>query len=93
MNKYELLTILPATLDDAARDAVVDKYVKLIEANKGTMTTINKWGLKKFAYPINYKNEGYYVLLEFEATADVPNTVEQLMRIDESIVRSLCLKK
>ena len=93
MNKYELLTIIPATLDDAARDAVVDKYVKLIEANKGTMTTINKWGLKKFAYPINYKNEGYYVLLEFEATADVPNTVEQLMRIDESIVRSLCLKK
>ena len=93
MNKYELLTILPASLTDEAKEATIDKYVKMIESKSGKMTVVNKWGMKKFAYPINYKNEGYYVLLEFEAPASLPQTIEAAMRIDESVVRCLCLKK
>ena len=93
MNKYEILAILPATLSDEAREATINKYVSMIEKNGGKMTVVNKWGVKKFAYPIDYKSEGFYVLLEFEAPAELPNTVESLMRIDESVVRSLCLKK
>ena len=93
MNKYEMLTILPATLTDEEKEATVNKYVKMIEQNNGKITVVNKWGVKKFAYPINYKNEGYYVLLEFEAEAEVPNKVEALMRIDEAVVRTLTLKK
>ncbi len=93
MNRYELLTILPATLQDEEKEATIAKYVKMIEDGKGTITVVNKWGIKKFAYPINYKSEGYYVLLEFEAPAELPNKIDALMRIDESIVRSLCIKK
>lgn len=93
MNKYELLAIIPAALSDEAKEATINKYVAMIESNGGKMTVVNKWGIKKFAYPIDYKSEGYYVLLEFEAPAELPNQVESLMRIDESIVRSLCLKK
>ncbi len=93
MNKYELLAIIPAALSDEAKEATINKYVAMIESNGGKMTVVNKWGVKKFAYPIDYKSEGYYVLLEFEAPAKLPNQVESLMRIDESIVRSLCLKK
>jgi len=93
MNKYELLTILPAAITDEQKEATIDKYIKLIEANKGTISVVNKWGIKKFAYPIDYKNEGYYVLLEFEAEAELPNKIDSLMRIDECVVRSLCLKK
>ncbi|MBE5735637.1 MAG: 30S ribosomal protein S6 [Clostridiales bacterium] len=93
MMNYEMLTILPATLSDEAKEATIDKYIKMIESNGGKMTVVNKWGVKKFAYPINYKNEGYYVLLEFEADAKVPALLDANMRIDESVVRSLCLKK
>ena len=93
MNKYEMLTILPATLTDEEKEATVNKYVKMIEQNNGKINVVNKWGVKKFAYPINYKNEGYYVLLEFDAEAEVPNKVEALMRIDEAVVRTLTLKK
>ena len=93
MNKYEMLTILPATLTDEEKEATVNKYVKMIENENGKIPVVNKWGVKKFAYPINYKNEGYYVLLEFEADAEVPNKVEALMRIDEAVVRTLTLKK
>lgn len=96
MNKYELLTIFSASLNDEQKDAIVDKYAKLMEKNGGKVESINKanpWGLRKLAYPVKYKNEGYYVLYNFESTAEVAQNVTALMRIDENVLRSMCLRK
>lgn len=96
MNKYELLTIFSASLADEQKDAIVDKYAKLMEKNGGKVESINKanpWGLRKLAYPIKYKNEGFYVLYNFEATAEVAENVVSLMRIDENVLRQMCLRK
>ena len=95
MNKYELLTIFSASLSYEQKDAIVDKYSQLMEKNGGKVELVNKanpWGLRKLAYPINYKNEGYYVLYVFESTADVAKEIVSLMRIDENILRSMCLR-
>jgi len=94
MNKYELLTIFSASLSDEQKDAIVDKYSKLMEKD-GKVLSVNKanpWGLRKLAYPIKYKNEGYYVLYNFEATAEVAQEVVSLMRIDENVLRQMCLR-
>ena len=72
---------------------MLDKYVKMIEANNGKIQVVNKWGVKKFAYPINYKKEGFYVLVEFDSEANLPKLLNDSMRIDEAVVRSLCIKK
>ena len=72
MNKYELLTIFSASLTDEQKDEICKKYSDLIEKEGGVVTGLNKWGVKKLAYPINYKPEGYYVLYNFEAAAEVP---------------------
>ena len=96
MNKYEMLTIFSASLSDEQKDAIVDKYAKLMEKNGGKVESVNKanpWGLKKLAYPIKYKNEGYYVLYIFECTAEVASNVVSLMRIDENVLRQMCLRK
>ena len=93
MNKYELLTIFSASLSDEQKEAAVAKYTKLMEENGGKVITVNKWGVKKFAYPIDYKSEGYYVLFEFEAKPEAPAKISALMNIDEAVMRSLCLKK
>ena len=96
MNKYELLTIFSASLNDEQKDAIVDKYTKLLEKDGGKIESVNKanpWGLRKLAYPINYKNEGYYVLYQFECTAEVANDVVSLMRIDENVLRQMCIRK
>ena len=93
MNKYELLTIFSASLSDEQKEAAVAKYTKLMEENGGKVITVNKWGVKKFAYTIDYKSEGYYVLFEFEAKPEAPAKISALMNIDEAIMRSLCLKK
>ena len=95
MNKYELLTIFSASLSDEQKDAIVEKYSKLMEKDGGKVELVNKanpWGLRKLTYPINYKNEGYYVLYVFESTADVAKEVVSLMRIDENVLRSMCLR-
>ena len=96
MNKYEMLTIFSASLSDEQKDAIVDKYSKLMEKDGGKVESVNKanpWGLRKLAYPINYKNEGYYVLYQFESSADVAKNVCDLMRIDENVLRQMCIRK
>ena len=96
MNKYEMLTIFSASLNDEQKDAIVDKYSKLMEKNGGKVESVNKanpWGLRKLAYPINYKNEGYYVLYQFESSAEVAKNVVDLMRIDENVLRQMCIRK
>lgn len=92
MNKYEMLTIFSAALTDEDKEKMIEKYTKLMETDGGKVTNVNKWGIKKFAYPINYKKEGYYVLFNFEAQPYVPEKISKLMNIDESVMRSLCLK-
>lgn len=93
MNKYELLTIFSASLSDEQKEAIVKKYSDLITSNNGKIVGVNKWGVKKLAYPINYKKEGFYVLFDFEADAAIPQKISALMNIDEAVMRSLCLRK
>ena len=96
MNKYELLTIFSASLSDEQKDAIVEKYSKLMEKNGGKVESVNKanpWGLRKLAYPVKYKNEGFYVLYNFEATAEVAAEINSLMRIDENVLRQMCIRK
>ncbi len=96
MNKYELLVIYSANLNDEQKDAIVEKYSKLMEKDGGKVESVNRanpWGLKKLAYPIKYKSEGYYVLYQFESTAEVCKNVVSLMRIDENVLRNMCLRK
>jgi len=93
MNKYEMLTIFNASLTDEEKENMIKKYSDMMTSDGGQLLTMNKWGVKKLAYPINFKREGYYVLFEFEAKAEVPAKISALMNIDENVLRSLCLKQ
>lgn len=92
MNKYQLLFIIDNDIEDEAKDAVIDKFSNLIAELGGTVGMLDKWGTRKYAYPINFKNEGYYVLIQFEATPDVPAEVDRQMRINDNVVRQLITK-
>lgn len=92
MNKYQLLFIIENGISDEAKQTVVDKFSDLIVSLGGTVNAVDKWGTRTFAYPIDYKTEGYYVLITFEAGAEVPAEVDRQMRINESIVRQMITK-
>ena len=71
MAKYETMLITTATLDDEATAALVGKFKSLIEAN-GTIDSIDEWGKRRLAYPINDENEGIYTVINFTSEPDFP---------------------
>ena len=89
MNKYEVLYIIDASIDDAAKEAQMAKYSDLVTANGGSVESIDKWGIKKFAYPMDFKNEGYYVLVNFSAAPEFPRELERNFEINENVMRYL----
>jgi len=93
MNKYELLFIISATTPDDQKEAIVSKVTSFIEKNAGTVDMVDKWGMRKFAYPINFKNEGYYVLVNFTIEPSKIAELDNMMYVNENIVRQMFVKK
>lgn len=89
MNNYQLLYIIENGIGDEEKQALVEKFSSLVESLGGTVDAIEKWGTRKYAYPINYKKEGYYVLMKFSANAEAPAEIERQMKINENIVREM----
>ena len=88
MAKYETMLITSAALDEEATSALVGKFKSLIEAN-GTIDSIDEWGKRRLAYPVNDLAEGYYVLMNIECKPEFPAELERVMRITDGILRCL----
>ena len=93
MNKYELLLILSASVEDGDKDALIEKVSKLLEAKGAVITSVDKWGNKKLAYPINFKTDGYYVLMNLEAPANAPQEVQKQLNITQDVYRAMFVRK
>ena len=92
MRKYEMLYILSTELADEARDAIITKFESVVKENGGTVEKVDKWGVKKLAYPINYKTEGYYVLMTFESDVNLITELKRVAGITDGILRRLITK-
>jgi len=92
ISDYETLFIINPTIGDEAIKSTVEKFSDLIAAN-GAIIEKNEWGLKKLAYPIQFLEEGYYVLINFNASPRFPAELERVFNITDGILRSLVIKK
>ncbi len=93
MNKYETLYVINPEIDDEAIKAAVEKFSGIITANGGEIASTDEWGKRRLAYPIEYKNEGYYVLTTFEAQSELPKELERNFKNDENILRFIVVRK
>jgi|LGVF01.2.fsa_nt_gb small subunit ribosomal protein S6 len=89
MKNYELLLILNARLEEEKTNALLEKVNGFLTGAKAEVEKVDKWGIKKLAYPINYQHEGFYVIYDLKAPADLVASVEPKLRIEEDIVRVL----
>ena len=89
MNKYQLLFIIENDIADEEKQAIIDKFSELISSLGGEVVLIDKWGTRKYAYPINYKTKGFYVLFKFVAEPTVPAEIDRQMRNNDKIVRQM----
>ncbi len=92
MAKYEMLYLINNDLTDEAKDAKIAKYEGVVTSMGGAVASTDKWGTKKTAYPINFKNEAYYVLMTFEADGKVVEELKRVAGIDADVVRRLITK-
>lgn len=93
MTKYEMLYIIDASLSDEAKDALVKKFEDLVTTNGGVIEKTDRWGNKKLVYPINYKTEGYYVLMTFEAEKTIVQEIKRIAGITDGVIRRLITKR
>lgn len=80
-------------MEEEARTALISRFSDLIVNNGGEIVETDEWGKRRFAYPINYINEGYYVLVNFKAQPAVIAELERNFRITEDTIRFMCIKK
>ena len=93
MNRYEMIYIIDTGLEEAARKELIEKVSGLITANGGEIEKVDEtWGKRRLAYAIDYKTEGWYVLVNFKAPADLPRELERNLQINENVLRYLVVK-
>ena len=93
MAKYEMLYLLNTDATDEAKNAEIEKYENVVKSMNGAVVSTDKWGTKKLAYPIKFKNEAYYVLMTFEADGQVVNELDRVAGIDSEVLRRMITKQ
>ena len=93
VNSYEILFVIANALDDEKKEATVGTVQSIITDGSGEVTRVDVKGTRKLAYPIEKKTEGYYVLVEFNAPADLPKELDRRLRISDDVVRHIIVNK
>ena len=93
MTKYELMFIIDPTLEDDAKAATVEAVKGIIETEGEIAGEPDVWGLRKLAYPIQKKSEGYYVVIEFQAPHTLPKELDRRLKISDHVIRHMIVCK
>ena len=93
MNSYELMYIIPSQSTDEEKEALIAQVNGMIEKDGGKIESVERVGNKKLAYEIQKKREGYYVLVNFTANSNVPNTLGSLLAITSNVLRYIIVAK
>lgn len=92
MRKYEAMLIFVPNIEEEKRNSLLDRFKEIIESD-GTITDIDEWGNRKLAYEINDYTDGYYVVLNFESTAEIVDELDRIIKITDSVMRYMIIKE
>ena len=92
MNQYEVMYVIDPTLEDSARTELINRFSELVKKNGGEVDRVDEWGKRRLAYAIQYKTEGYYVLMYIKAPAELPREIERNMQISDSVLRYMVIR-
>ena len=92
MNNYEMMFIVKATMESDEVKKTAESVKKIVENEKGKVAEFKELGEKKLAYPIKKEINGYYFVMQFEATKEAEAEINRKASIDENILRHLIIK-
>lgn len=93
MNKYEIVFIIKADLEESVIKDTVKSFEDILTGMNSIIVNSKEMGQKKLAYPIKDSIRGYYYLLNVEATPDAIKEFDRKALIDEKILRHLIVKE
>lgn len=92
MTNYEVMFIINPTLDEEKKEATIEMVKEIITAD-GEVGKVDVWGMRKLAYPIEKKSEGYYVVVEFNASSELPKELDRRLKISDNVMRHIIINK
>ncbi|NNN15265.1 MAG: 30S ribosomal protein S6 [Acidimicrobiaceae bacterium] len=87
MRLYEIVTIIDSALEDDQIKAIVDKIVDITKTGGGSLRHVDRWGRRRFAYEMADRWEGYYVIVEIEATPEIVAEINRTLSISDGVLR------
>ena len=87
MRAYELMIITRGSLDETAANATVERFTTLVADQGGTVSNVDHWGKRQFAYEIQHMNEGYYTVIDLEISSDGLRELERQLGLADEVVR------
>ncbi len=92
MRRYEQVFILRPSLSEDEISKIIDNTGELVQQDGGSIIFLNKWGMRRLAYPIKKEAQGYYVLCDFAASPGIVAEIERKFRIDDAVLKYLTIK-
>ena len=92
MNKYESVIIINPSIEEQAIKDLIKKFSDLIN-NNGKVESVEERGTQKLAYPIKKKEEGYYVIINFEAKPESIDELERNYIIEDNVMKFIVVRK
>ncbi len=92
LRNYEIVLVFSLANGEENVEKLKEKFTELISKN-GTLGEVEEWGKRKLAYPINYENEGYYIVVNFACEETFPAELDRVINITDGVLRSLIVSK
>lgn len=92
MKEYELAIIFDASLEEAKIEQEIEKLTTLLEKENCEIVKIDKWGVKRLAYPIKKQDNGFYVFIYFNGTSKVISEIDHVNKINDFVLRHMVVK-
>jgi len=92
LRRYETIFITYAELPEEEINGLIERYATVIKGGTGTIIKVEKWGKRKLAYEVKKQSRGYYVLIDFAASAAVVTELERNLGIGDKILKYMTIK-
>ena len=89
MRHYEMLVLMSAELEEPKEE--IEKVEEVVRNLGGTITKTDVWGKKRLAYPIQKKNEGIYVLFNFDLEPEQTFELKRVLGLRSNIYRQMII--
>ena len=92
-HQYELMVILNPEIDERQVPATLDKFLKVITTDGGSIDNVDIWGKRRLAYEIRHQTEAFYFVITFEASAEALAETQRVLAITDGVMRFMAVNR